>query len=210
MTAPSKEDRRVNTGSGPVTFCIRSIRTPIIHVDSPRYYNPLPCLFVCNHNSSQSPCHTTFCHVHHLDLSHYSNVLVGTTGLPPVLQYLGQLRFLCLSDNAIIELPSQLCDWFPDLEVLDISDNELTSLVTVPLHEMKHLRVLRLRGNALDNNGLHELFGGADHRSLLTCLDLGYNELSLVPERIGNAEGLVLLSLAHITSRRCPCSYLSN
>ena len=95
---------------------------------------------------------------------------------------------LCLKGRQLTEVPDALTK-LTDVEVLDLSDNELTKLPD-GLKNLNQLKTLLLSGNKLD-----ELPGDVCQLKTLTTLDVAYNKIKTVPETISNLNHLTTLNL---------------
>ncbi|KAI3879982.1 hypothetical protein MKX03_020390 [Papaver bracteatum] len=130
-------------------------------------------------------------------LDYSSNNL--TSMIPNISSYLGETIYLSLSKNQITgEIPSSICDEATQLQVLNLSYNNLSGPIPPCLGSLEFLTVLDLRGNnfhgivpdtfpqtcsigALNLNG--NKLEGHIPRSLTNCkmlevLDLGNNQLA--------------------------------
>lgn len=97
---------------------------------------------------------------------------------------------LCLKGRKLAQVPDALTK-MTDVEVLDLSDNELTELPE-GLKNLNQLTTLVLSGNKLE-----ELPGIVCQLKTLTTLDAAYNAISRVPESISNLNQLTTLNLGY-------------
>lgn len=99
-------------------------------------------------------------------------------------------RELCLKGRKLSQVPDALTK-LTDLEVLDLSDNELAKLPE-GLKNLKQLATLVLSGNKLE-----ELPRIVCQLKTLTTLDVAYNTISKLPESISNLDKLTTLNLSY-------------
>lgn len=116
---------------------------------------------------------------------------IGDTTLEQTEQFieLQNVRWLKLARTGLKVLPSEIAS-YENLEELDISFNQLASLED--LSELPNLKSLIAKSNLILETSLPpEIF----HKEL-NVLDLQKNKLRAVPERLEEAEGLLVLNLA--------------
>ncbi|EAL61591.1 Kelch repeat-containing protein [Dictyostelium discoideum AX4] len=111
---------------------------------------------------------------------------------------LSNLENVTLSSNRLVVLPP-LYTWLK-LKTLNISNNYLTKL-PIDIFQIPTLEVLRVSNNDLDDNGIPKICTSTKLRSL----DLRKNHLTSIPEGIINLVELQVLTLAdnqisHLTS----------
>ena len=97
---------------------------------------------------------------------------------------------LCLKGRQLTQVPEALTK-ITDLEVLDLSDNELAGLPE-GLKNLNQLTTLVLSGNKLE-----ELPDIVYQLKTLTTLDAAYNTISRLPESISNLGQLTTLNLSY-------------
>ena len=96
---------------------------------------------------------------------------------------------LCLKGRKLRHVPEALTK-LTDVEVLDLSDNQLTGLP----EELMNLN--QLKALLLSDNKLEELPGSVSRLKTLTTLDVAYNGIKTVPETISNLNQLTTLNLS--------------
>uniref|UniRef100_A0A6Q2X2A9 Leucine-rich repeat-containing protein 40 n=1 Tax=Esox lucius TaxID=8010 RepID=A0A6Q2X2A9_ESOLU len=130
------------------------------------------------------------------------------------------LTKLLLSSNKL-EVLSEDVNLLPALTVLDVHDNQLTSLPK-SIGDLEHLQKLCLSHNKLkelpeelwslknltclqlQQNLLEELPEGVGQLTGLDDIDLSNNQLTAVPDSLGNLNRLVKLNLSHNKLRSLP------
>ncbi|CAA6670617.1 unnamed protein product [Spirodela intermedia] len=71
-------------------------------------------------------------------------------GIPSALQLCSSITHLVLSGNALTgKIPSELCQWLPNLVYLDLSGNRLSGEIPPELADCAYLNTLFLSGNEL-------------------------------------------------------------
>ncbi len=96
---------------------------------------------------------------------------------------------LCVKGRKLAQVPDAVTK-MTDVEILDLSDNELTELPE-ELKNLNQLTTLLLSGNKLE-----EIPGNVCRLKTLTTLDVTYNVIKSVPETISNLNQLTTLNLS--------------
>jgi internalin A len=114
----------------------------------------------------------------------------GRRTLPDSFRGLGALRSLRIVDSGLDELPEWFGDQYPDLESLDLSMNNISSLPD-SVRKLAKLSALKLRCNKISS-----LPEWIDSLKCLTVLDLDLNQITSLPETIGELKNLTTLDLS--------------
>ena len=122
------------------------------------------------------------------------------TGLPVTLRSLNRLVTLCVSGNALREIPAVVFE-LPLLERLLLADNRISS-VPDGIAKLTHLTELRL-----DRNDLARFPTAVTAVRSLRRLGLTRNMIDAVPPEITRLTNIVELSLDHnkVVPRACKC-----
>lgn len=127
----------------------------------------------------------------------------GLEKIPPSLDELDGLIELRLPNNLIKKLPQELSQC-KVLQQLVLDHNHISEIGGGIFSQMNSLKVVKLSHNRLQF--LPNDFGSST-RLLLKSLDLSYNQLSAIPEKITMNHGLVELDLSHNKIKALPESY---
>uniref|UniRef100_A0A914X140 Uncharacterized protein n=1 Tax=Plectus sambesii TaxID=2011161 RepID=A0A914X140_9BILA len=102
----------------------------------------------------------------------------GLSSIPILLN--PRTRSLSLADNQISSVSLDELSFYPDLEFLDLSDNQILTLDRGAFFRLINLKVLRLNGNQIKSL-IVETFAGL---SELQALDISRNKLERLPTSV--------------------------
>lgn len=112
----------------------------------------------------------------HPDIGDFSNRKLETFGLAQV-QYPDRIKYLYLSHNVLKELPENIFLVLPNLEWLDVRNNQLGFLPNLNSHQ-------KIRTILAENNKIEQLPGDLHTAPNLTRLQLGGNKISASDSRL--------------------------
>lgn len=116
----------------------------------------------------------------------------GLSGIPILLN--PRTRSLSLVGNQISSVSLDELSFYPDLEFLDLSDNQILTLDRGAFFRLTNLKVLRLNGNQIKSL-IVETFAGL---SGLQVLDISQNKLERLPTSVfADLHRLEVLNISH-------------